>query len=101
MLKIKYCYKDSDKTVESEQTLKHRNYIKTIEKAKAYNSNTESDVFIAEITNLNAKPRHTTILNYAKGFVSSPVILKSKHKVFSGNPFDCIYNIPMGEEVYD
>lgn len=101
MLKIKYCYKDGDRSVESEQTLKHRSYIKTIEKAKAYNSNQESDVFIAEITNLNAKPRHTTILNYAKGLVNSPVILKSKHKVFSGSAFDCIYNIPMGEEVYD
>ena len=73
MLKIIYRYKDSDRTIESE-------------------------VYVSEITNLNAKPRHTTCLNYLQEPARPYTKLKSKNTILGNNPFDCIYAIPFEDD---
>ena len=98
MLLIKYCWKDSERTLESADTVKNRSYSKTISKALKYNTDRENEIFIAEITDLNAKPRHTTVFTYTPYDLKlSPVRLKGKHSLLGGNAFNCIYNIPLGE----
>jgi len=98
MLKIIYRYKDSDRTIESEQLLKHRNYEKTIAKAKLLNLDIESEVYVSEITNLNAKPRHTTCLSYSQEPARPYIKVKSKNTILGNNPFDCIYAIPFEDD---
>ena len=57
-----------------------------------------NEIFISEITNLNVKPRHTTVFTYTPVELKlSPVKLKGKHSLLGGNAFNCIYNIPLGE----
>ena len=63
-IKVKYTYKLSDRQTESVQTLKNRNYNSVVAKAKTYNKDTDNDIYISEITNLDAEPRHTTCLGY-------------------------------------
>tara|TARA_Y100000114_G_scaffold25367_1_gene21067 strand:- start:361 stop:690 length:330 start_codon:yes stop_codon:yes gene_type:complete len=101
MLKLKYCYKDSNRTVESIITLKHRNYEKTIEKARKYNEDINNDIFIAEITNLNIKPKHTTCLDYYVEPSRPYIKLKAKNNILGNNPFDCIYAIPYEDDEED
>tara|TARA_R110002012_G_scaffold281213_2_gene470214 strand:+ start:297 stop:593 length:297 start_codon:yes stop_codon:yes gene_type:complete len=97
MLLIKYCWKDSKRTLESADTLKYRSYSKTVAKAIKYNKDVENDIFISEITDLNTKPRHTTVFTYTPCQALTPYILRGKHNTLGGNAFNCIYNIPIGE----
>jgi len=98
MLLVKYCWKDSERTLENAVTLKHRSYSKTIGKALKYNTDVENEIFISEITDVNAKPRHTTVFTYTPYDLKlSPVVLKGKHNFLGGNAFTCIYNVPVGE----
>jgi len=98
MLLIKYCWKDSERTLESADTVKYRNYSKTINKALKYNTDVENEIFVSEITDLNAKPRHTTVFTYTPCQLKlTPVILRGKHNFLGGNAFNCIYNVPLGE----
>jgi len=98
MLLIKYCWKDSERTLEYAENIKHRSYSKLVGRALEYNKDVENEIFISEITNLNVKPRHTTVFTYTPVELKlSPVKLKGKHSLLGGNAFNCIYNIPVGE----
>lgn len=98
MLLIKYCLKNSERTLESADTVKYRNYSKTISKALKYNTDVENEIFVSEITDLNAKPRHTTVFTYTpRQLKLTPYILRGKQNFLGGNAFNCIYNVPLGE----
>tara|TARA_B100001939_G_scaffold69886_1_gene58297 strand:- start:684 stop:998 length:315 start_codon:yes stop_codon:yes gene_type:complete len=100
-IKVKYTYKLSDRQTESVQTLKNRNYNSVVAKAKTYNKDINNDIYISEITNLDAEPRHTTCLGYTpKDTKANDFNLRAKDFKYSqlGNDaFNCVYLIPVEE----
>ena len=99
MIKITYVEKATNIT-ESVAELKHRRYDKTLQKCREYNEDISNPIYIKSITNLNAKPRHTTYLNYKSVELKRPHIKQTKDTTIlgSGGSWNNIYLIPMEED---
>ena len=102
MLEIKYVYKtlnqNDDRVLESVAEIKSKNYAKYIEKAKAYNKDTENYLYIAEVKDLSQTPTHTTCLKQARlPKTTNDFTLRAKDLKYSqlgNNPWDNPYLIP-------
>ena len=99
MIKITYVEKETNQ-IESVVELKHRRYDKTLQKCKDYNLDISNPLYIKSITNLNAKPRHTTFLNYKSVDLKRPHIKQTKDTTIlgTGGIWENIYLIPMEED---
>lgn len=108
MITIKYIYKqrakNGNREIESIQKVNSNQYEHYIAKAQDYNKDTSNELYISEVTDCNATPRHTTCLGFTR--IETPLndfnirARDLKYSQLGNDPFNCVYNIPTLEFWY-
>ncbi len=96
MIQLKYYYKNGNGL--EYQCKRKLSFKQAVEKAKTYNTNIDSDVYIKFVTDLKSSPRQTQCLTFSTKQLSKVRVKPKNGGILQGQIWDNVYMIPYGDD---
>tara|TARA_R100001460_G_scaffold63451_1_gene103675 strand:- start:207 stop:509 length:303 start_codon:yes stop_codon:yes gene_type:complete len=96
MIELKYYYKNGNGL--EYQCKRKLSFKEAVKKAKTYNTNINSDVYIKFVTDLKSSPRQTQCLTYSIKPLTKIRVKSTNGGLLKGSVWDNVYMIPYGDD---